>query len=110
MSTLLDYCAAIDRLNAAIDHVLADGQAAQNRYDQFCQRHHIQPGSGARALTADTLPADQRYHHQGLLALWEKLYAEQATASVPRPDTLDASSSAQTAATAPRALANRTRI
>ncbi len=107
MATLLDYCAAIDRLNTTIDRVLASGQSAQNRYDQFCQRHSIHASSGTLAKTAAALSSDKRHIHAGLIALWEKLHTEHAIfpPSAPARET-----AAPSLATASRALASHTRL
>lgn len=99
--TLADYCATVDRFIGAIDHVLATGRRAQLRTDDFYRRHNLEPGFGAQALNATSLPAGEQEIHQRIITLTEELYGRHLS---PVPVVKSHSSVAR------RALSHRTRI
>lgn len=99
--TFADYCATVDKFIGAIDGVLAAGRRAQIRTEEFYRRHNLEPGFGAQALRAATLPAGEQEIHQRIITLTEELYGRHLS---PVPVVKSHSSVAR------RALSHRTRI
>jgi hypothetical protein len=119
--TLTDYCATVDRMIAAMETVLETGRAAQRRVENYCRARGIDLDAAAPALTAESIPPQQRHMNRVLLQAIEDckrpqlLSSASPTAAAPRPllaaSTASEPSTAQSRPSiASRALSHRHRI
>ena len=92
----------VARMIELMEGILERGREVDRRYERFCQRHGIAPGSGEQALLSPALPPETREVHRKMLELQRRLYDEHLPSPPPRGTT--------SVGAAARALGNRTRI
>lgn len=107
---LARYHARVERILELIDATLSRGREAEQAYERFSRAHTLAPGCGEEALRSEPGPEGRRRVNARLLDLQKEAYdhlllPQQPPRSGPAP-TL----SSPLSATAPRALASRSRI